>query len=674
MKKRKLYFAILLFICLAGVLFWEFLTEGKPPFPGNYMQAWYEPWRSINFINGKIMLAHKPVAEDVFRHLLPFRLLAVESFKKFQLPLWNPYNGSGMPLLATVNSGFLDPFNFIYFFLPANIAYGSYIFLQFVLISTAFYLYAKSICLSQKAALLASLILVFSGFVIIRLIFTIYGSAIASFLLMLFIIEKLRKNEKSKLIYTLPFLVFIMIVSSQTQIVIYFLSITFLYATTRLRAGMKSFLSKNLRLFMIMLILGVFLSSIQTLPTYELMKLSHINPGDSQEIINKFLVPAKHLISIAIPNFFGNSSTYNFWGYGDYVQTIAYVGLLPIFLALLSFKKKQKTDKSILWFFITLAIISIFLAFDWIGSRLFYSLPIPILSTGAPARIFILTTVSISVLAGIGFDNILSQKKFPWKALAVAGLLILFVISLLGTTYYLDKSEIECRWGVLSTCFQVGFRNTLLASTVFVVQFIILTALYITGTKKKLQKVLLFLFFASFIIPQIYNASKFLPHTPTTELFPRLEVVKALQEKTIDARVFGIGEATLETNLATQFRIFDPQFYHPLYILRYRELVEYANNGKHNTSLPRGSAAIKNYYSVSEDLIYRRDRLLNLDSVKYRLYKKPEVTSSPSGNLVWESPDWLLIASRSALPKAYLTQKIVIYFLSITFLYATTRL
>src|SRR5258708_5872164 len=110
--------------------------------------AWFEPYKSTNFINGVIHIIHKPVDDDVFRHIYPFKTLAVDILKQIQLPLWNPYNGSGMPLLATVNSGLLDPFNILFFFFPYLTAWNIYLLLQFVLIGFFTYLYMRSIRLS----------------------------------------------------------------------------------------------------------------------------------------------------------------------------------------------------------------------------------------------------------------------------------------------------------------------------------------------------------------------------------------------------------------------------------------------------------------------------------------------------------------------------------------------
>src|SRR5680860_804500 len=81
-------FIVLFFISLSFLFFWKFYFKGLLPFPGNFLISWFEPWRSEHFINGTILIANKPVAEDVFRQLIPFKALAVEMIRNHTLPLW----------------------------------------------------------------------------------------------------------------------------------------------------------------------------------------------------------------------------------------------------------------------------------------------------------------------------------------------------------------------------------------------------------------------------------------------------------------------------------------------------------------------------------------------------------------------------------------------------------
>ena len=89
--------------CIA--LFAPFFSKGHVFSPGSFMVSQYEPWKSEMGHGGAPTIVHKPLADDVFRQLYPMKKLAADALSKFQLPLWNPYNGAGQPLLATMHPG-----------------------------------------------------------------------------------------------------------------------------------------------------------------------------------------------------------------------------------------------------------------------------------------------------------------------------------------------------------------------------------------------------------------------------------------------------------------------------------------------------------------------------------------------------------------------------------------
>ena len=54
----------------------------------------------------------------------PWRRFAVQELLAGRLPLWNPYAGSGVPLLADHQSAIFYPLNVLYLFLPVERAMG----------------------------------------------------------------------------------------------------------------------------------------------------------------------------------------------------------------------------------------------------------------------------------------------------------------------------------------------------------------------------------------------------------------------------------------------------------------------------------------------------------------------------------------------------------------------
>jgi hypothetical protein len=155
----------------------------------------------------------------------------------------------------------------------------------------------------------------------------------------------------------------------------------------------------------------------------------------------------------------------------------------------------------------------------------------------------------------------------------------------------------------------------------------------------------------AFVILGFYNSYKFLPFTPTKNILPTNAVIQALQTYTHDARFFGLGSAGLAADFATYYHIYDPNYYDPLHNKEYAELIEYANSESIH-SLTRSDVAIMNTVKLDDRASLRRNRLFELLSVKYLLYKKGELTNKLQ-EAIWENDQWVLVHNHDALPRAY---------------------
>lgn len=655
MRSIQKQFPIFILVLLSFVIFWKFFVYGLHPFPGNLLLGWHEPWRSEYFVDGRILLPNKPVADDVFKQIYPLRTLAIDMIKKLEPPLWNPYNGAGMPLLATLNNGFLDPFNLLFIILPYPFAWSIYIILQAALIGICTYLYCRKILLSNQASLFAAIVFMLSGFVTVRIIFGMYGLAIAILPFLLWILESYFHNKITKIIYLLPLAIFTLLASTQPQISLYIIAFISIYFLSRLIAtdgSLKVKIKQGITIIFLFLI-GFGLAAIQLLPTLELFQYAHINPGASSFIIKTHLLPIEHLLSMLIPNYFGNASLYNYWGAGDYTQTIAALGLIPVFFAYWSIGRiYDKLD--LRFFFYTSAIATIALVIDWIGTQKIFSLSLPIFSTGAPSRILFLTIFSLAILSGYGFDNwFFAKKQFFKKTIFKILPFIVLTSGILLGTFVLYYNGTPCKYGVISYCRLVALRNTALETAVFGLFLpFFLTSILIQ--KSIFRRVISFVVFTLIVVLGVYNANKILPFSPLSSFFPQHPVIDALKQHAENGRIFGFGQASLTPNTETQFRLYSPQYYHPLYIARYRELLEYANNGKYITQLPRGEPHIRSESNPNPALSERREKLLTILGTTHAIFSKEDVPKEDADNIVWENSNRYIVERKNTLPRAYL--------------------
>ena len=653
MIKNNIFVSFFFASVITFLIFWQFFLKGLYPFPGNYLLAWYEPWKTDYTVGETIKIPHKPVADDTFRYLYPPKVLGMESFRKLEFPLWNPYNGSGMPLFATIQSGFLNPLNIVFLFLENRLAWTLYIILQALLLSFFTYLYCRKIKLSIAASLFTSTAFLFSGFVIARLIFGNIIYPLALLPSILYLIEDFLENPRTRKIFFLPIVIALLFFVGHPQILFYVLAFSIAYFIYRFFITQKGRKNKNLFVsFFTFLLIGIGLAGIQIIPTLELLGNANINPESSRFIFERFLLPPYHLISILIPNYFGNRATYNYWGAGDYIETVASIGIIPCFFAYIAFLKGHNLKKDIRPFFFISMLITTLSTLNWFLPKLFFSLPIPVIATSLPSRIFVLTTFSLAILAGYGFDRWRADKKISKKIFLYALPFIAGALILLLGTFLFFSMGISCNNEFITNCAVIALRNTLLEIFIFIIAvgFFFIYLFF----KNKIVRYIPFIIIFLVLTLGIYNSNKFLPFSKKETILPTHPLLKVLKDKTQPDRVFGFGEANIKTNFATNFRFFDPNYVDPLFNKRYAELISYANTGNFPPPLKRSDIEISKDLVIDKSSDLRRKRLLNLLGVKYLIVKKGETKNIFGQKTFWEDANWAIKTNLDSLPRAYI--------------------
>src|SRR5579859_3376643 len=100
----------------------------------------------------------------------PWRQFAVSELQAGRLPLWNPYNGAGAPLLANYQSALLYPPNLLSFFLiPGPQAMGLLAVAHLFWAGLGAYLYGRELALPRFACAAGMLAYALNGAVVARL-------------------------------------------------------------------------------------------------------------------------------------------------------------------------------------------------------------------------------------------------------------------------------------------------------------------------------------------------------------------------------------------------------------------------------------------------------------------------------------------------------------------------
>jgi uncharacterized membrane protein YfhO len=344
------------------------------------------------------------------------RLFGFSELSRFSMPLWNPYVFGGTPFVGTLQSSIFYPLNLIFAVLPIAPAMNWSIALHLVLSGVFTYYLLRHYGVSSFGATLAGIVYTFSAPQIMH-IYAGHLNVLTSMVwtpLMFLLLDRMLKENHFKYSLLLGLTIALQFLAGQPQYVFYTmisLTLYFLFHTVFTgteRHGFRMIRSPFI-LFMSAVLIGIAISSVQILPTFEMTQYS-TREDLSYEWVSQFSFPPGHLITYLIPGFFGDMLKVPYWGKNYLWEMSAYIGIAPLLFAVAAvFRSKNR----VVWFFAGLAVISVILALGKYTPMLKFAyayVPGFNLFRGNSKFIF-LNAFSLAVLSGFGWDAVIQSTK-----------------------------------------------------------------------------------------------------------------------------------------------------------------------------------------------------------------------------------------------------------------------
>ncbi len=477
--------ALLLFLLLALLWFAPVLFPGLTgatllPYDNLYT---FEPWRSLR----PHRVPHNNLLSDLVLENAVWKQHIRETLANGQLPLWNPQIFTGIPFLAAGQASTFYPLSILFYLLPLEVAYGWFTALQLALAGINLYIFGRVLGLQRLPAFFSGVLFMFSGFLVVSVVFTMFLAAVVWLPLLLAIVEQIIRKQEEKGVtsfHPIPYLLAgiivlaLIVLAGHPELIYYTALVTGLYTVVRLVAAWQRLhgaatsraaaaTARMLKLtgwLLVMALLGVAAGAIQLLPLLELVPLNFREGSASFQQVLDWAWPTRHLLTFLLPDIFGNPShhawfdlwawrwqpaTINalgepvdtiFWGIKNYVEGGNYLGLATWLLAAIALL--QATGRVLdptqrrghfavhtrtIFFFAGLAILSLLFAFGTpLYGILFYGLP-GWSQLHSPFRWVFPFTLSMALLAGIGLQLLLRENHLAWRWLmrTLAGFMLL---------------------------------------------------------------------------------------------------------------------------------------------------------------------------------------------------------------------------------------------------------
>ncbi len=647
MKKIITVIPFVALVLVISVFFWQFLLKGALPIPSDTLVGLYHPFRDAYAQSYPRGIPFKNfLITDPIRQQYPWKELAISLEKIGQLPLWNPYNFSGYPLLGNFQSAPFYPLNIFLFFLPFSLGWSILIFLQPLLGGIFLYLYLRNLKLDPWASLLGSIAFIFSGFFISWLLWNTVIQTVIWLPLILLAKDKLLQKWTWRWGIVFFLSECAAVLAGHVQVLFYALCISNAYLFVRILQKSKKTKKLNIlvtisKIYLPFLMIGItmfILTTIQWLPTAQSIGLSARSMDQNYLTTAGWFIPWQHLIQFVVPDFFGNPTTLNYWGTWNYAELVGYIGILPLIMALFAmfFRHDKKT-----YFFTALVVIALLFSLPTPLAILPFALHIPLLSSSQPTRLLFVIDFSLAILGALGLDLFIRKQK--GMSIINGTILAIFmgvwVVVLQGSQlFHLSPNQI------LVTKHNLFFPTIILAITV------ILINLYRFVQKKRVLKVLLLsLLFFVFIIDVLRFGDKFTPFTNKEYLFPSTPTISFLQKNIGEYRLMTTDSEILPPNVSTYYRLQSVEGYDPLYLKNYAELIAASQRNKADISEPFGFNRIITPHSSP-------NKTMDLLGVKYVL--SLHENTNPSLKKVYEEGETRVYENMNVFPRVFFVKSI----------------
>ncbi len=412
MTRRERLLAGLFFLGPPLLLLWTSLAGDRVPSGADLLFA--TPFFAERAPPGFTRPAN-PLAFDLAYQFVPWRHFAWESLRQGRLPLWNPYSLAGTPFVATMQSAVFYPINLLFTALPfaRTFAWSALVRLWIAGFST--YLLARFHAVSRTGALVAGVSFMLCGYVIVWLghphtNVAVWLPALALAGERLLAAESgVRRLSATALLAALVGIQFTGGHIETSVDVLFGLGVYY---------GLRWWqVARRRQLGLVVLpavgiALGTALAGVQLLPFLEWLPLSAEYQSRPPAAVTLFDPRCWHeLLALPLalfPNLYGNPTwpgpyrPYLPWG--NYNENVLYVGTLPLLCALVALRFRREPASPVR----ALALLVLVAAgmalhlpvLDWLNA-------LPGIARANPARLRLVTSFALAVLAGFGADAVL---------------------------------------------------------------------------------------------------------------------------------------------------------------------------------------------------------------------------------------------------------------------------
>lgn len=353
---------------------------------------------------------------------VPWRDYSTEVLFRAGLPLWNPLNGAGTPLLANYQSGLFYPLNWLSFFLPTAWAMSMIAIAHLFIGGAGMWAFTGRLGLPNFGRGISTLAFGLTAYTVARLgTYPTISAAVWLPWLLWAAWGVVTRGWRWDIAWVTLFTA-LQLLAGHAQTTWYSLVLTGVFALYKTLApdanavAPPAWRQRFWRLALIVggMLLAALIAAVQLIPTAELLLNSTRSGGENVERVMNFSYGFARTITLFSPNFFGNPARGDFITGGAFFEDATYVGLLTVvgaFAALVAWLRRRRDPQRPPYlndapFWLGIIVVGFLLAFgDNTPLFPFLYQNVPTFNAfQAPTRWHLWTVCALCILGGIGMS------------------------------------------------------------------------------------------------------------------------------------------------------------------------------------------------------------------------------------------------------------------------------
>ena len=489
------------------------------------------------------------------------------SYRDGEFPLWNPYTMAGHPIYADGVTRTLSPFLLFYKFFDVPLGYSLARLFELMLGAVFMYIFLIAIGASANGGLMGALVFGLSAHSMLHLTgLGWWGGLMWVPLILLFVDRSIKRGCYIQAILAGVFLAVQFFCGYLPNQIYYVGAVVFYYlffANVARRRGDGRMVARLIAMTAVTLGVGLALSATQWVPSLELLSYSNRKVVGAE--LGYIYLPPWYALTLVFPTLFGSAydtkmlTLFTALGVShDHILYLGIAALVPLGFVFywLRFSRKSRNesgqlqfaemhdgDRQHIVFFVTLAVLSLFLI---MAAPLYVHITryIPILQVIRVAvRAGVLLLVSASVLVAFGTDLLLRSgaealRRFSRHAIKLALAGVVFVlIAVVGS--YLVRSFVTVGEGergrlafirraalVLSAQFTPPNLSIMIPLVLMIAAAFVVWAF---AQKRFTSRSFLFALIALLAVDLFWNSNQFDRTFDRSRVFPRTEITDRLR-------------------------------------------------------------------------------------------------------------------------------------------------